>query len=385
MPAALPDRRLVLLLPSAFLAALAIGIVNLGFLFVAKEAYGAGPATVGWFAALWAISYFLGCIVLKPLSRILPAPVSMALMHLSSAALLVVHLLTPSLLSAFVCNSLYGFACALFWPRLMGWITSGVEGPALGRANGAFSASWSMGAVVSPYISGMLTERGVFLPLYVGIAVFLGTGLFILAARHIAPPPAQLASGARKGATDHSSPLRFPSWVGVFLIYAFMAVFFNIFPLYAKDELAMSESGIGLVLLIRAAATALGFAFVGRIASWHFRVALVPLAVLAALCLDILFIFIKTPMAFALGLFATGLVMAFIYSMSLFYGASGASDRDRRVTIHEALLTAGQILGSIAGGLVYQLVSWSSIFIWLAVLMAAGLALQVGMVRRGRE
>ncbi|HET7839245.1 MAG TPA: hypothetical protein VFL04_05765, partial [Rectinemataceae bacterium] len=69
---------------------------------------------------------------------------------------------------------------------------------------------------------------------------------------------------------------------------------------------------------------------------------------------------------------------------SLFYGASGAPDRDRSVTIHEALLTAGQILGSIAGGVVYQLVSWSWVFIFLALLMAAGLALQLGMVRTRR-
>jgi MFS family permease len=382
MSAALPDRRLSLLLPAAFLAALGIGIVNLGFLFVLKEAYGAGPALVGWFAACWAIAYFVGCIVLKPLSRILSAPASMAIMHFASAAFLIIHLLVPGIASAFICNSLYGFACALFWPRLMGWVTSGVEGPALGKANGAFSASWSVGSVIAPYIAGILTERGVLYPLYASIAVFLGTGIFILAARGIAPPPPRQPPAPLPGSLDRSSPLRFPSWVGVFLIYAFLAIFFNIFPVYAKDELAMSESGIGLVLLIRAAATAIGFYLVGRFSFWHFRIRLVPLAVLAALLIDLLFILIKSPLAFALGLFAAGLVQAIIYSMSLFYGASGAPDRDRRTTIHEALLTAGQIIGSIAGGLVYQLISWAWVFICLALLMAGGLGLQFAMLRR---
>ena len=56
----MPDKRLFRIIPCSFLASVAIGIVNLGMLFLIKSDYGAGPAVVGWFTALWAAAYFVG-------------------------------------------------------------------------------------------------------------------------------------------------------------------------------------------------------------------------------------------------------------------------------------------------------------------------------------
>jgi DHA1 family inner membrane transport protein len=377
-----PDRRLALLLPSAFLTSLGIGVVNLGMLFVVKEGYGAGPAIVGWFAALWAMAYFAGCILLRPLARVLPAHASMAIMNLASAGLFAAHLALPGLVSAFLIYGLYGLATALFWPRLMGWLASGLEGPALSRASGAFSLSWSAGGVISPFLAGVLSEREIFLPVYVGAAVFAFAGLFLLAGRRIAPSPPLAAATSSRDAADRSTSLRYPAWIGVFLVYAFISVFFTIFPLFAKDELGLPESSIGFILLLRAASSAFGFWLFGRLSYWHFKPGHIALAVLAALALDIVLIAARSPVAIALCLVLGGLVLADIYGKSIFYGSSGARDLDARMTVHEALLTAGQIVGSIVGGLVYQTVSWSAVFVVLAAIMAAGLGAQVYLLRR---
>ena len=420
----LPDRRLLLLLPSAFLTAVAVGLIGLGMLFILKDGYGATPVTVAWFASVSSLAYFVGCIAFRPLARRIKAPSSMAFMNAAAALLLIGHLLFRGLASAFVVYGLIGLFTALFWPRLMGWLTSGIEGAALSKATGAFSMSWSAGSALAPYLAGLLAERGLFVPVYAAAAIFALNWLFLTLGRGISPSPAPEGAGERSGPglfsklarrgrssasaaaeavprrapkqassraseraserEDRSTPLRYPAWIGVFLIYAFVAVFFNIFPLYARDVLGFSEATIGFVLLVRAAAMSFGFWLFGRLSFWQFRPALIPAALLLALALDLAFIAIRSPLGFCLGLAAAGLVQAALYGASIFYGASGAPDRDSRVTVHESLLTVGQILGTLIAGVMYQVLSWPYVFVGVGALMALGLGGQIAVIRRGR-
>jgi predicted MFS family arabinose efflux permease len=379
----MPDKRLIFILPCAFVVSLAVGIVNLGMLFLIKESYGAGPAVVGWFTALWAGAYFLGCIAFRPLSRRIDAATSTVLMGIFSAAFLAAQFAAPSLAGAFLASTLYGLACALIWPRLMGWLASGLEGNALSRASGSYSLSWSTGMTLSPYIAGILSERDLKLPIYVGIALFAATGVFMLAARRIAPSPrGDSVARSRTGAEDRSTPLRYPAWIGLFAVYILYSVFNNIFPLYAKDELAMSESGIGFFLLIRAAAMAAGFWVIGRMRFWQFKPVYLPLALASTFALALSFIFVRAPLGFAVGLVLLGVAQAFAYSLSIFYGASGAPDRDKRMSVHEAVLTAGQIVGSVGGGSAYQGISWPIVFVFVAAIALLCMPLQVALARK---
>jgi predicted MFS family arabinose efflux permease len=381
----IPDRRLALILPSAFATSLGIGIINLGMLFLIKGAYGADPETIGWFTALWCATYFAGCVALRRLARVLSATASMTLACASIAALMALHLALPSLASAFACYGLYGFACALFWPRAMGWLASGLEGTGITRAYGAYNIAWSVACILSPYAAGALTERSPRLPVLVGIAIFAANAIFIaLASRKVRPPAlAPLEGpGPKAAAEDRSTPLRFPTWFGLFAVYVLYSIFSNIFPVFAKDELRLSESSIGLFLLARATASAIGFWALGRMSNWQFKPLLIPAALLAALALDLSFALISGQAWLLIGVVISGLVMSWAYSMSIFYGASGAPDRDKRMSIHEAVLTAGQVVGSVAGGAVYQRASWPSIFLLAAILLAACLAAQAVTLRR---
>jgi MFS family permease len=378
-----PDRRMSLLIPSAFLASLAIGIVNLGMLFVVKERFHAGPQAVGVFTALWSIAYFVGCLALKRQGDRMGPRVSMAIMGFGTAAAFSLFMLLPSLEMAFAAYALYGLLTALFWPPLMAWLSTGLEGQALSRATNGFSLAWSSGGAFSPYIAGLLCEINLDIPIAVGIGLFALIGLAVTATRKAIPTPR--AGGRTEGespAEDRSTPLRYPAWIGVFLIYAVLAVFFNIFPLFAKDELGLSESKIGLLLLIRASFAALGFWALGRLEFWHFRKSFIALGVLLLLLVDLAFILVSLPLGFAIGLAALGVIQALCYNSSIFYGASGAKDRARRMTIHEALLTAGQILGSLGGGALYQSSPWKTVFIYLALLVGGGLVFQIILLTR---
>jgi predicted MFS family arabinose efflux permease len=379
----MPDKRLLRILPCSFAVALAIGIVNLGTLFLVKSDYGTDPLAVGWLMALWSAAYFVGCLAFRPLSRRIDASCSAVLMCFLSASLLLALIAIPSFSAVFVAFSLYGFVSALFWPRIMGWLAFGLEGSTLSRASGSYSLSWSLGMTLSPFIAGALSERSRSLPLYVGVALFFASCLFMLFTRRLSPAPSpRLPSPALGVANVASSPLRYPAWIGLFAIYALYSVLNNIFPLYAKDELGLSESSIGLFLLIRAAALAAGFYIFGRLRFWHFKPAYLPASLAAALALCLAFIFVRGPLGFALGLILLGSLQSFMYSLSVFYGASGAADRDKMMSVHEAVLTAGMVAGSVGGGAAYQGISWPMVFVLVGALVLLCLPAQMALSRK---
>ena len=381
---------MALLIPTAFVGCLAMGIINLAMLFIVKERFHAGPQAVGVFTALSSVAYFLGCIVLKRFSDRIGPRAAMSIMTLGTAGLFSLFIVVPSMALAFGVYFLYGLLTALFWPPMMTWLSAGLEGQELSKATNTFSLSWSSGGAIAPYVAGLLCELGLDIPIYVGIAIFALAGLVMASSGSLVPSPARTggaeAAGTGSGGTtqvaDHSTPLRFPAWIGAFMIYAVLAVFSNIFPLFAKDELALSESRIGLLLLVRASFAAVGFWALGRFGFWHFRKRYIALGVFLLLLLDLAFVFVHAPAGFAVGLAALGLVQALCYNSSIFYGASGAVDRARRMTIHEALLTAGQILGSIGGGMAYQAYSWRTVFVFLAVIVGGGLVAQLVLLGR---
>lgn len=374
--------KMAVIVPAAFINSLAIGIMSLGILFVVKDLYGASPALVGSLGALWSLSYFLGCILLRRVVNRFKPRTSMLIMLLGSTTLFSLFLLRPGLWQAFAAYTAYGFIMAFFWPPVMGWLSKGVEGEKLNQATSLFSFSWSIGGLFSSYLAGVLSERGKLLPIVLAVALYALNAVFVLASGLFVEDDAGIASEAGKPETvvDRSTPLRYPAWLGAFLIYAVMGVVFNVFPVFAKDELSLSESSIGLILTIRAAATAAGFFILGKVTFLQFkRSALPALSVVTALALVAL-VLQRNAAGFALCFAIVGFFQSAIYNNSLFYATSGAPDRDKRASVHEALLTFGQVVGSISGGLLYQASSMPVVFIGLSALLGAGAIVQSAMV-----
>ncbi len=373
---------MAIIVPAAFINSLAIGIMSLGILFVVKDLYGASPALVGSLGALWSLSYFLGCVVLRRFVNRFKPRTSMAIMLLGSTILFSLFLARPGLWQAFAAYTAYGFIMAFFWPPVMGWLSKGLEGEKLNKATSLFSFSWSIGGLFSSYLAGVLSERGKLLPILLAVALYALNALFVLASGWFVKDDACVDCEADtvEPVVDRSTPLRYPAWLGAFLIYAVMGVVFNVFPVFARDELALSESSIGLILTIRAAATAAGFFILGKVTFLQFkRSALPALSVVTALAL-IALVLQRNAAGFALCFAVVGFFQSAIYNNSLFYATSGAPDRDKRASVHEALLTFGQVVGSISGGLLYQASSMPVVFIGLSALLGAGAIVQSAMV-----
>lgn len=379
---------MAVIVPSAFMNSLAIGLTNLGLLFLVKDLYQASPAQVGWFGATWSIFYFSACILFKRFTDKLAPRVSMVIMLSGSALVMGAFLAFRGLPQAFIAYASYGLLTAFFWPPLMGWLSRGLEGSSLSKAASLFNTSWSLGGVLAPWLGGLLYEAGRFLPVWTALALFVLNAVFVLISRRLLPDPLETsgrAGSAQALPADKSTPLRYPAWLGVFVMYAAMGVVFNVFPVFARAELGASESFVGLMLTMRSVASAAGFILLGRLSFWQFRGSLVPLVsgITAILLLGLAFA--ASPIIYIALFVLLGLAMSLSYTNSLFYATSGAPDRDRRASAHEALLTGGQVAGSVAGGILYQAFSMRVTFLALGLAVLVAMLFQSAMINAWKQ
>jgi predicted MFS family arabinose efflux permease len=373
------------ILPSAFLAALAVGLVSFGMIFFMRDVYGASVGLIGWFSAIWTISYFAGCIFLRPLFiGFLPRhamTLATTLMGLWALCILLVR----SLFLTFVFYGLLGLSLSLFFPRLMGWLSQRMHDRILNRVMARFNLSWSTATIISPGLGGYLFERNPLLPIAVPIGIFFGLTVFIGAASLFLPKirgdrhqDDQPINGEER--VDRSTPLRYPVWIGLFTTYVVMGMLFSVFPLFLRENLYLSESLVGALLLTRSLSSTIFFLLLGRSEFWHFkkRYMIAAQIVLALLLLPMLMI--RSPFGFALVLPLIGLIMSYSYASSVFHGAAGTHERAKRMAIHEAVITAGNFCGASVGGTLFQSYSMNAVFLFCLILVLCGALLQTLIV-----
>jgi MFS family permease len=381
-----PIGKSAIIYPVSTLNSIALVAVNLGLVFYLRDSFDAAPALVGLVSALYSIAYFIGCFVFRPLGRHL-LPRHSLLISIAANLLFVSGMLASrTLVSIAICNALYGFGVSFFWPPIMGWLSTGLEGRALGGALSRFNLSWGIGLVISPWLTGILAEIDSRYPIFAGLVLFLLIGVIVLVGsfalrairddRRLEPPPPERGVPTR----DASSTLRFPSWVGIVGSYVLMGVFGVVFPIHARTNLLLTESAIGGVLLFRAVATTLAFVVLGRSSFWHNRSALI-VAVQLALALGSLVLSLFDGVVIYLVVLPfLGVLIAVAYSQSVFHGAVGAAARARRMAIHEALLVAGSVIGSLGGSYVFQQTSASTLFVAVAALLVVAALVQTILI-----
>jgi DHA1 family multidrug resistance protein-like MFS transporter/DHA1 family quinolone resistance protein-like MFS transporter len=372
------DGRGRVVFPATVMVAMGIGTLSLGIVFFASEVHGASPAQVGFLAATWSLHYILGCLLLRRLGERLPPQHSMVLAAALMAGSVLLVLWLERLSHVFLCYAAYGLGTALFWPPLMGWLSTGSEGERLNRTMGRFNLCWSSGSIAGPVLAGVLAREDARLPVAAGGLLYLAAGLYSAwAARGLPAPQRGSALPRGKGPSqavetvDRSTRLRYPAWAGLFAAYLALGVTITVFPLAAQAHLGVGKPTVGGLLLVRALFTTLALGLLGRTTAWHFRagqmgVGLLVFAVaMAALPLA------GGPIAAGLVLGLVGALVAQCYANSLFHGVTGSPQRARRMATHEILLSAGLVAGGACGGVVYQAVGYGAVCAGVAGVLGA--------------
>lgn len=369
-----------ILFAASFCMSLASGMVNYALIFYVRELFGADKTAVGLISSGLTLAYFLGILAFlhwkKPHPRFILGLASWAM-----AACVAVYLLVPDWTVTFVFHALFGLAMALFWPRIMGWLSWGVEGRDLGRTMGRFNFSWAFGGILSPWLGGLLVEIDPQWPFLTAIGLLSITGLLMpLGARFFSGMKDRQAAAASDTADlslSGPTPLRHPARLAVAGAYFLTGALLFIFPAFAKESLGFSESLTGSFLLVRMLAATLGFELWGRWTFWHFRFAPAAGGMLVLLVLILLFPWGTAVWQFYLLFAGVGLVFSFLYSYALFHGVAGSVRRERSMTIHEAVLNIGLLSGTALGGWVSETWSMATVFGLCAAVILGLLAAQI--------
>jgi predicted MFS family arabinose efflux permease len=262
---------------------------------------------------------------------------------------------------AFATYATFGCALSLFWPTVQGWLSTGREGPELGRTMSRFNIAWGGANMASPYICGWMAEQSLVLPIQVSSLLYVAVAIFVAGVGWMVPgirnDPGRVETREAGPAEDRSSYFRFPAWVGLFACYFGAGMIASTFPMAGKEVLHLSERTIGGILLVQAAANVAGFLALGKLHFWHFRLYPMNVALLIRVAMFVLLIFVNSPVGISLIMVVLGATWATGYSASIFHGASGSRDRAKRMTIHESVIASAILFGGVAGAMLYE--RWS--------------------------
>ena len=349
---------------STFLSQGSIVIFNFTLVYYLREC-GIDSVGIGLASSIYPTLYFLGCIFmpkllpsLKGKARILAANIGMAftglvLTFIKNEALIMTDLV------------FYGLFQSLLWTNMKTWITGGKEGGELTSRLTLFNFSWSFSVGLATSFSGFVSEYSTRLSIWSGCVFFLISALLVALSGRSYDSKKEKEEIVSE---DHSSPLRFPSWAGVLLVYTGYSLVLTVFPQYAMDTLGYSESVTGNILLFRGISVTIAFLIMQKARVWQKGVGPILGSQAFFAILTFLMLFLRSVAAFAILFALYGFVFALSYDLSIFHGAEGAKDRHKRMVIHEVLLTLGTIIGSLVGGFVYQYFSFKTLVLTISIL-----------------
>ena len=349
---------------STFLSQGSIVIFNFTLVYYLREC-GIDSVGIGLASSIYPALYFLGCIFMPKLlpslngkARILAANIGMALTGL---------VLTFIKNEALIMTDLvfYGLFQSLLWTNMETWITGGKEGGELTSRLTLFNFSWSFSVGLATSFSGFVSEYSTRLSIWSGCVFFLISALLVALSGRSYDSKKEKEEIVSE---DHSSPLRFPSWAGVLLVYTGYSLVLTVFPQYAMDTLGYSESVTGNILLFRGISVTIAFLIMQKARVWQKGVGPILGSQAFFAILTFLMLFLRSVAAFAILFALYGFVFALSYDLSIFHGAEGAKDRHKRMVIHEVLLTLGTIIGSLVGGFVYQYFSFKTLVLTISIL-----------------
>jgi MFS family permease len=369
-----------------------IYIVSIPFVIASV---GGTDKDLGLCASMGFVSYLVGCIATGSLldrfnSRRL-AQLGSGVVTISTAALLMIVLLSTRgynlsnpVMLVIITAMISGLLTSIYWPPIMGWLSTGQEGRDLNRRLGIYNMSWSAGLAVSPFLGGLLVESSIVMALFAAI-VFAALAFVAVTLAH--PPEIQ---GAQRNSNDNSQVFLGPAsfllvrfrWMSrIALVTGFTCVGLmkTQLALLFTMELGFSKSQFGTVTAIMWLITCMVFFTASRTHIWHYRIVPSILAQLSVLLSMLMIIECSLPTAFFVVAVLMGLGQAFIYISHQFYAASQSTKRSGSMALHEILLSAGQIIGFVAGGYLADFFGrrvvpyWFGLFV-IVIGMAAQLA-----------
>jgi len=343
-------------------------------------ALGGGESAVGLAGGLQMGIYAVGCIFLGPFAdRIGPKRLVMlgtAGMTFTTAAMTQAGSVRALLWLVAINAGL----TTMFWPPVMGWLSTGHEKASLNRRLGIFNLCWSSGLIVGNFLGGLFFNIQQSLPFAVGSGVTLMAFISAASARRQRSGPVVASEDPSEPVAAGRLPLfRLMARIALFAGWIVLGALRYPFAAFLKQDLAAGADVHGAIGAGLSFALMTGFVLLGRTHRWHYRYSLFwGSQVLTVLMVALIFICRTAWQAAGLSVVAA-LAMSVLYASDLFYGVSGGRRRAGSMAIHEVLLATGFVVGSLGGGLLAESLGPRYVFPAAAGLVLLGFLLQVGL------
>ena len=366
----------------SFLGQGVIYMINLALVYYLRYSNGISSSVVGFAASTYTLAFFLGCMFLYPIYAHFSGPTLIGASFVGMSVAILILIQVSSIWLIFLCLVLYGLFMSLLWAPLEAWLMDDTDERTINGILGSFNLSWSLGVGLSPLITTWIVSmnpRDVFV---IGIAVFIILWLTTsILSRFCRPRRASGGDGGidtTVGADSKSvDAIRVISWSVAFLAYAVQAVLLNIFPMFAKDVLGISEQMSGTILFMRGMATCAFLILLSRTSWWQLRLSMIIVAEVLIALVVLALGFFDSIAVIAISILFFGILFSLCVSFSSFHSACGVGDKVRTMRIHEGVINLGSVVGTGLGGLIYERIGYR--FVWVAffLILILFLAIQI--------
>ncbi len=363
----------ILILSTSFFIQFANVAIILALVYYLKIKFQIDAKLIGIIMSINTISYFIFCLLLMRITeKITPLHcIEIGLFSLFVYSFLIINVNNLTIIC--ILQIFYGFSFCFIWPPLSGWLNRNKEGDRLGKTNSFFNLSWSSGSAFGPIIAGILIGKNLTFTFIISGFIFFILLIILLVISNIYTSlkieKSEKINADESSTKDKSTPVRYYSWIGLFLVFLIYTVINNIFPIYALDVLNLGSEWSGSIISIKGFITVFFFWILGKNSWWHFklRYTIGSQTVLAIFCL--VASYIKSIAAITIFFSLIGILLAFMYESSLFHGMSGTKHKSRRMTIHELSLSLGTVGGNIFGGKIYNKLGYNNIMKYMVLII----------------
>lgn len=368
---------------AAFWMDFALGMYMVAIPFLSMS-LGAESRVLGYLGATRGLSYGLSCLVVGFL--LLDRFRRLTLITVGCAATILMSWATGmsgQLWHLFAVAVFWGMAVSFFWPALFGWLGGDHESDStLGSAVGAVNLSWSVGIMIGGFIGGILYGLGPWVPF---VAAALPVALAYLILLFTPAEVSEKKEGDAAGETWSGSGAELAAaWLSCLSMACLGGMMMGVFPRLGKD-IGIGASKFGLLVATagmgRTVMFALGMWKSNIVRDWRFSgiVQLAAAGMVATLCRAESYWWIACVYV------VLGISFASTYYRSLYASLEGAGSKGMRSSVHEAVLFAGILIGSVGGGEIAERWALRSPYVPIACLVVLFGIVQLVLVGAARR
>jgi MFS family permease len=272
--------------------------------------------------------------------------------------------------------AMVGIITAFFWPMMMGWISTGHEGPELTKRLGFYNVSWGLANTTLPIVGGYLMEVKYIWPLALAAVMAVLCLISIFPTRYIGHSSVkhQNDTAAVHQIPRQNRPFVWITRAALFATLICIGIFRSQLGILYKFQLGFAESAYGWSVSLMCLFNIAIFYMMGKSHYWHYKKALYVAVQISILGCMAMMIICKTLPLQLLASGMAGVWYGYVYSSHQYYGVSGSTKRSSLMAIHETIIGAGFATGSLFGGILSDAFGrFSPYWFGCAVIVAFGL------------